>query len=262
MDFIDTRVGHILDGDNRFFGRSVFDDWSRSLVSQLDAMLAALGVREITPINRESLRLISLGLMSPDARIWPLKLTRLIASYGDPAAGYFGGQLVSTGKIMGPGTMVGAAKGLAWIAEQVGEDPSDAVVAEALAAWRARSGGRMAGFGVPFRAHDERRVAVLQMAKATPIERRRHWRLHEQVVLAMVGHEPNCVVTFAGMLLDVGVAPELCGLALSVAMGHVFLAHAVEASTVDGERAHAIPVEQVEYRGVGRRSTEAQKKLG
>ncbi|MFV8755018.1 hypothetical protein ACNOYE_31090 [Nannocystaceae bacterium ST9] len=255
MDPIDTRVGVIIDGDNRFLGRSVFADWSRDMTGQIDAVLAILGVREITASEREVLRLISLCTTSPDARIWPLKLTRLIASYGDAAAGYYGGQLVSTSKIMGPGTASSAGRALHWIGERVGEDPSDAAVAEALAAWRARGEGRIGGFGVPFRDVDERRVALLQLCAGTPIERRRHWRLHLQVVAAMPELEPNCVISIAALLLDIEVAPAQCGLALALAMGHVFLAHAVEAAAIDGARAHAIPADMVEFRGAARRST-------
>lgn len=52
------------------------------MTSACDGILVALGVREPSPTSREALRLVMLGTMSPDARVWPLKLTRLLASHG------------------------------------------------------------------------------------------------------------------------------------------------------------------------------------
>ena len=103
MQPIDTRVGLIVDGDNRYLGRSVFAEWVHLLKDPGDGLLVALGLPEPTAQAREVLGLLVLGLTSPDARVWPLKLTRLLASHGDPLAGYFGAQLVSAGKLMGPG---------------------------------------------------------------------------------------------------------------------------------------------------------------
>lgn len=254
---IDTRVGQIVEGDNRFLGRSVFEEWSHALTSQADGLLAAVGVHELSPVNRESLRLLVLCTLSPDARVWPLKLTRLIASHGDAAIGYFGGQLVSTGKIMGPGAVTQAARGLRWITAEVGDEPSDAAVAEAVKAWLVRCGGRFGGFGVPFRDEDERRVGLLRLTEGGPIEQRRHWRLHEQVVAALAPLRPNCAISFAAMMLDMGVEPEHCGLFLSVSMSQMFLAHAIEASISDGARAHTIATGSIDYQGTSPRHTQA-----
>lgn len=248
MQPIDTRVGLIVDGDNRYLGRSAFAEWVHLLRDPGDAWLVALGLPEPTAQGREVLRLLVLGLTSPDARVWPLKLTRLLASHGDPLAGYFGAQLVSAGKLMGPGTGRLTAEGLVWIAAQVGEQASDEAVAQATARWRARV-PRVGGFGVPFRDVDERRAATLRLVGDGPIARGRYWRLHEQVVAAMRPQRPNCVITFAAMLLDIGVAAEHVGVAMTMTMSHVFLAHALESAAQDGARLHALPAERVEYRG-------------
>lgn len=255
MEPVYTRVGLIVDGDNRYFGRSTFDGWDRALTASSDAVLVALGMTDLTPARREVARLITLCTMSPDARVWPLKLTRLIASYGDALAGLFGAQLVTAGKVMGPNATGYAARGLAWVAAQAGDGADDAAIVEAVAAWKARAGGRFAGFGVPFRDVDERRTALLRMTAGGPIAQGRHWRLHERVVAAMRPQRPNCAITFAAMLLDVGVAPERVGVATAALMSHVFLAHAVEAAEQDGARAHALPPACVEYRGVAPRTT-------
>lgn len=250
---IDTRVGLIVDGDNRFFGRSAYGEWCELMSSACDGILVALGVHAPSPTSREALRLVMLGTMSPDARVWPLKLTRLLASRGDPLVGYFGAQLVSAGKVMGPGAALHAARALHFVAAHAGEAPTDAQVTEAVAAWRARCGGKVGGFGVPFRAVDERRVHVLRLAAGTAVAEGRYFRLHAQIVAAMDPLRPNVALTIAAMLLDIGVDAEHAGVALAVMMSHVFLAHALEAAAQDGARLHSLPGEAVEYRGAAPR---------
>lgn len=257
MEPIDTRVGLIVEGDNRFLGRSAYGDWCERMTSACDGLLVALGVRDPSPASREALRLAMLGTMSPDARVWPLKLTRLLASHGDPLAGFFGAQLVSTGKVMGPGAALHAARALQFVANRVGEAPTDAQVATAVAAWKTRCGGKVGGFGVPFRAEDERRVHLLRLAAGTPTADGRHYRLHEQVVAAMHPLRPNVAFTVAALFLDIGIDAEHAGVALAVTMSHVFLAHALEAAAQDGPRLHSLPADAVEYRGVPPRHSRA-----
>ena len=254
---IDTRVGLIVDDDNRFFGRSAYREWSDVMTSACDGVLVALGVREPSPTSREALRLMMLGTMSPDARVWPLKLTRLLASHGDPLVGYFGAQLVSASKVMGPGAALQAARALQFIGAHAGEAPTDTHVAAAITAWKPRCGGKVGGFGVPFRAVDERRVHVLRLAAGTPIADGRYYRLHEQVAAAMHPLPPNVALTVAALLLDIGVAAEHAGVALAVMMSHVFLAHALEAAAQDGPRLHSIPADAVAYRGAAPRHSRA-----
>lgn len=252
---IHTRVGTIVDGDNRFFGHSVFDYWSPRMLAGSDALLLALGLPDITDQGREVLRLITIAVISPDARIWPLKLTRLLASHGDVLAGYFGAQLVGTGRIMGPGAAVGAAQGLAWVAAEVGDDADDAAIARAGRAWRERVHNRCGGFGVPFRDVDERRAALLELVGDGPLSRGRHWRLHLRLVAAMHPLRPNCVLSFVALLLDLGLAPERAGIAVAVCMSQTFLAHAVEAAAIDGARAHDLPAAAIRYSGAAPRDT-------
>jgi hypothetical protein len=253
MDPIFTRVGLIIDGDNRFFGRSSFDEWPQDITCASDTVLTALRAR-ITPAAREAMRLAAITLMSPDARVWPLKLTRLLSSYGDPVAGYFGAQLVSAGRIMGPGAGTAAARALCFVANETGAEGSDEEVARAAHAWRERCNNRVGGFGVPFRDADERRVALLRLAAGGPVVEGRYWRLHERVVRAMEPARPNIAFSIAAMLLDAGIDAEHVGIAMSMLMTHVFLAHAIE-GVDDGARANTLPVESVHYVGVGARRT-------
>ena len=210
----------------------------------------------VGPVNSE----VSTTMVSttrPDARIWPLKLTRLLASHGDALAGYFGAQLVGTGKIMGPGAAVEAAQGLAWIAAEVADHADHAAIARAGRTWRERMHNRFGGFGVPFRDVDERRTALLRLVGDGPLSRGRHWQLHLRLVAAMHPLRPNCVISFVAMLLDIGLAPERAGIAVAVCMSQTFLAHAVEAAAIDGARAHDLPPAAIRYCGAAPRDTRA-----
>lgn len=252
MSPIDTRVGLIQRDDNRFCGQSAFQHWVNVWSGPFDANLAALGI-ELTPLNREAMRLITVASTSPDARVWPLKLSRLLSSWGDATAGYFGSQLVTAGKVMGPGAVRGAARCLAHLASHVGPDFTVAEVAARFAEFRAANPGPVGGFGVPFRPTDERRVALLRFVGDGSL-RRRHWRLHEALVDAAPLKAPNVVLSIAALLLDAGVAAERSGLVTTLLMSHVFLAHALEAADTDGAPLNAWPVDAVKYEGVAART--------
>lgn len=247
MKPISTRVGLIIDGDNRFLGKSVFEDWATMLSSPTEAVMAALGV-EVNAENAEAFRLIALCGMSPDARVWPLKLTRLLSSWGDAVAGFFGAQLVTAGRVMGPGAAGGAAQMLSWFDAHLGAEPSAPEVAEALATWKRERPGPLQGFGVPFRPVDERRAAMIKLSHGRPVSKRRFWQLHLRLAEALPTVPPNVALCFAALLLDSGVPPEHCGLATSLLMSHVFLAHAIEGSKTDGA-VNEWPVSALEFHG-------------
>jgi hypothetical protein len=259
IDPLYTRVGVILHGNNRFLGRETYDAWNHELVTAGDALLAALGATQLDATAREALRLGVLCLISPDARVWPLKLTRILASYGDPLAGLFAGQLVTAGRVMGPNAAQYAAMGLAYVAERVGEAGSDDDIRGAMAEWKQRvPGGKLGGFGVPFREADERRDALLRYVENTAIADGRHWRLHTRVVKVMESLRPNIVISLAAMVLDLGIPATRAGAALSAFMAPVFLAHALEAAEQDGARLHSLPPDVVDYRGPAARTTVAR----
>lgn len=250
---IQTRAGLIGHDDNRFLGRSVFERFVLEVKSPSDAVAAALGV-PLGPENREALRLAAIATTSPDARVWPLKLCRLLSSYGDPVAGFYGAQLVSGGPIMGPGAAANAAAGLEFIARRREEGVEMAV---ALDAWKRQNRGRVGGFGVPFRAEDERLVALRRILPETGLEGRPYWKLSLALMAEMAPEVPNVALAIAALLLDCGVPARRCGMALSVLMTHVFLAHALEASDTDGAALYQLPPEDLEYAGVPPRTVAA-----
>lgn len=254
MDPILTAVGQIIDGDNRFLGRSVFDGWVHDLQTPNDLLLASFGLQPVTDAHRDAARLISLALTSPDARVWPLKLTRLLSSWGDPLAGYFGAQLLTAGRVMGPGAATLAGKLLHGVGERVGPHPSVEEVSAAIAAWRTSNPGPLGGFGVPFRPVDERRAALIRFVGDGPLSQGRFWQLHLVIAEALPKVAPNVALAIAALLLDLGLPPGRCGLAVAVLMSHVFLAHAIEGAQRDAA-VHDWPVSRVSYQGAPARAT-------
>jgi hypothetical protein len=206
------RAGHIGDRDNRFCGHGVFTELHAAIRDPFELVALAFGVR-LAEGDREVVRCMALALCSPDARVWPLKLARTLAAYGNPIAGSFGAQLASDSDRMGPGTAAGAAASLVWLAEELaaaGVDAStddatlDAALAAAVERHRACR-GRIMGFGVPFRAEDERLLALREMLAGHPATRRPTWRLFERLARVMRGHgglAPNIVIALAALLVD------------------------------------------------------------
>lgn len=240
------RAGHIGTDDNRFCGSAVFADLATRVADPTALLCLAFGMPLPDADGREVLRCACLSVTSPDARVWPLKMTRVLASYGNPYAGFFGAQLANFSDRMGPGTATHAARSLCWIAERLERDaltrdaladaePTDervaAVVAEHLA-----SRGRIAGFGVPFRKEDERLLGLLRLLSGHASQHGRFWRLHLRVVAAMRqrdGLEPNIVIALVALFLDLGLPAARAGMFLTSMMAQNFAAHALEASERD-----------------------------
>ena len=230
---IETRVGLIQADDNRFLGRSVCEELYPTVTDLGELWGRALGLTFADPLDREALRLCALATTSPDARVWPLKLSRLLASAGEPVAGYVGAQLLNSSRLMGPGVGRGCAEALCFVA-----DREEALGLEgALLAWKERSGGRMMGFGVPLRPTDERLRALWGWVEASPLSARPWWQRGLRVAEVgrrVFGAEPNIALGLAALMLDAGLPADRCGLAIGLFTGPAFLAHAIEAAATDG----------------------------
>jgi hypothetical protein len=261
------RAGHIGDRDNRFCGHGVFTDLRAAIRDPFELVALAFGVR-LAEGDREVVRCMALALCSPDARVWPLKLARTLAAYGNPIAGSFGAQLASDSDRMGPGTAAGAAASLVWLAEELaaaGVDAStddatlDAALAAAVERHRACR-GRIMGFGVPFRAEDERLLALREMLAGHPATRRPTWRLFERLARVMRGHgglAPNIVIALAALLVDLGLAPHRAGMFFAMIMAPNFCAHALDAADHDRGLLIELPSEALAYQGPAPRRSPA-----
>ena len=265
------RAGHIGDRDNRFCGHGVFTELHATIRDPFELVLLAFGLR-VADVDVEVVRCMALALCSPDARVWPLKLARTLAAYGNPIAGCFGAQLASDSERMGPGTAAGAAASLVWLGGELTAAGLDAAVVDeadtaaidaALAAAVERHRacrGRIMGFGVPFRAEDERLIALRQMLAGHPATQRPSWRLFERlahVMRARDGLAPNIVIALAALLVDLGLAPHRAGMLVGMIMAPNFCAHALDAADHDRGLLIELPREVLAYAGVAPRRSPA-----
>ncbi|RYE87742.1 MAG: hypothetical protein EOO75_14090 [Myxococcales bacterium] len=252
-----TRVGHIGDHDNRFCGHAVFGDLARQ-DDAIDLLALAFGRHPLSADDRHALRVLCVGLTSPDARVWPLKLTRTMASYGNAYAGFHGAQLATMSTHIGPHTTGTAAHNLVWLRDQLGPEPSPGPrLSEAVARLLARS-PRLIGFGVPFRPRDERVLGMRAMLAGHPVERRPFWRLQgllEAELRERRQLEPNVASVTAALILDVGIAPHRAGVFMAQMMAHVFMAHALESAEEPASPLRELPPEAVDYQGPPPRHT-------
>jgi hypothetical protein len=246
-----TRAGHIQYGRNRFCGADVFDTLERQMRTPTDLLILSFGGRALDDEDREALRCVSLALASPDPRVWPLKLTRVLASRGNLFAAFYGAQLANFTDIIGPNAATSCAAALATIASRV-DDPADTTRVDAVIAQFLEPRPIVGGFGVPFRDEDERLVELERLLADHPITRRTPWlvaRALGRVIGQRNNIRPNVVSAICAILLDLGIAPHRAGLLLGVMMTHTYAAHAVEACDQDGSLLSELDFEHVDYRG-------------
>jgi hypothetical protein len=246
-----TRAGHIQYGRNRFCGADVFDTLEARMRSPTDLLILSFGGRPLDDEDREVLRCVSLAVASPDPRVWPLKLTRVLASRGNLFAAFYGAQLANFTDIIGPNAATSCAGAIAAIAARV-DDPTDARALDVAIAAFLEPKPIVGGFGVPFRDEDERLVELERLLADHPITRRPWWLIVRALGRAIGERSnirPNVVSALCAIFLDLGIAPHRAGLLLGVMMTHTYAAHAVEACDQDGPLLREIDVEHVDYRG-------------
>lgn len=242
--------GHNGDRDNRFCGAAVFAELARDVVDPAELLARACGVAAMSADDREVVRLIALVTTSPDVRVWPLKLARTLACYGNVHAGLHGAQLINRNDVIGPGVASGGAGSLRWIEARAGAGADDAAVEAAVIA-HLEERGRIGGFGVPLRKYDERLIALHHFLADHPASERPMWRLFLQVarvIRARQQIEPNVAIALSALMLDLGMAPARCGPFLSLMMAHNYAAHALEAADHDGPWLQVIPDDAIDDR--------------
>jgi hypothetical protein len=248
---IRTKVALHLRGDNLYFGHSIAHGLlGTETVTGLLAM-AATGRRPL-PEERMMLDAIAVAGCSADPRIWPLKLTRLVSSYGGTLAGLSAGQLAMEGRQIGPWVIGHAARELVSFRELVGERFADAPAAEEAARALVAKRPRIVGYGVPIRESDERMEAlrgyVLRMGRETLP----YWRLQEVLSAAVArqwGASPNVAIGAAAVLLDLGYTPLQASAITTFLNQNVFAANAFEAAQQREPLMQKLPDECVSYIG-------------
>jgi hypothetical protein len=244
---IRTRVAHHLVGDNRFFGLSV-----KSLVGSVtytDMIALAATGRRPTLEQRESLDELAAIVTSADPRIWPVKLTRLLASYGGTVVAYAAGQLTMENEHIGPWVTSPSAAALVALRAAVGDDETS--LDERVADFVKRT-PRIIGYGVPFRTSDERLEMLVVRMRLTGRDQLPFWKLHvalNEEMKRAKGLVPNITAGLAAMLLDHGYTPHEAATLTTFLWQAPFAANATEAATQSEETMRTLPDSAIDYVG-------------
>lgn len=247
-----TRVAHAGYTDVRYFGYSTFDELLGSETYMGLNAMAVTGRR----IDRESLDMLdelSVIVTVADPRIWPLKLTRVVASYGGTLVAFAAGQLCLESDLLGQWTTLYAAELWDELRRAIGDDHmADVARVDAeITALLARK-KRLAGYGVPFRERDERMDALRKRVEQRGWQDRPFWRLQDvfsRRVQAERAIGPNITAGVAAVLLDMGfTVPQV------PAMTTFFLQHMYAATAIEGARQapavlRSLPIDTVNYIG-------------
>ena len=237
--------------DHQFWGYEVFhellgrESWGSLLILSITG-------RRISSEEQKIIDDIAVINAMADPRIWPLKITSLVASYGDPVISTMVGSLMLNKAIIGPGTIGTSAELLMLIHDSVGTDAlkNKKILAEKITEILKTS--RLYGFGVAFRPEDER---LQNLKKCVAQNNRTHlpyWRLLDavsEVVFQIKGIKPNIASGTAAVLLDMGFSPSDIKM-ISVALFQTsFFANAVDGISRNAEVMRCLPKDRIQYVG-------------
>jgi hypothetical protein len=231
VDPILTRLAHAEYGDNWFRGYSVNDDLAGA---ETWLGIVALGIagRRLTEPERGLLDDLGVALTVADPRIWPLKLTRLVSSYGSTLTGLAAGALSLDEALIGHWTTGAAARFLREV-RNVTTGADDLLGIEEACRTRLAAPERLIGFGVPFRPVDERVVLLTKAIAARGRDQLEYWKLFGAVadaVLKLKGLRPNMTMAAAAACLDLGFDDRQTATIVSLLGMSDFLANAAESA--------------------------------
>lgn len=246
-----TRSGHWGWDEHRYFGHRVFGELTGK--QSLTGIVALSVLRRRLPPEDVAVLDDMAGVVTlADPRIWPLKLTRLIASYGVAIPAVAAGLLMEEGARIGPSTGVGAAEVLMQFHERIAGRVDDRAHVRAVVSEYLAEHSFVWGFGTPYRSRDERYVAFRQCLQRRGRDQRPYFRTMEavaEVVRAERKAEPNIGAAVAAMSLDMGLSPSEVGVLSAVMMQHMFFGHAVEEASAPSALLAKLPDDYVRYRG-------------
>jgi hypothetical protein len=254
---IPTRCAHWGYTEHRFFGHAVFAELAghESITGLL--ALSALG-RRFTQEQCAIIDDVATCASLADPRIWPLKLTRLVAAYGSTGPAIAAGLLILEGARIGPWPTVKVAETLIELHAKIGgrEDDAQFVAREVCAYFEQRQ--TICGFGTPLRAHDERLVAFRECMHIRKRDSLPYWRTMEAVVVAAQSRrklEPNISIAVTAAFLDLGVSVEQIGPLTLSTMFHMFLANGVEGAAQSSAVLRELPEDRIRYTGRSARTS-------
>lgn len=236
--------------DHRYFGFAVFGELMGEPLSGMVA-LSVLG-RRLSADELAVLDEAAVALTLADPRIWPLKMTRVLASYGNTLPAAAAGLMVQEEARVGAWTCCRAAELLVAFRQQVDDQVDNLELLEGVVRRHLAQHHFVWGFGTPFRARDERLVALSACVERRGREELTHWRLFRNVahvVGSIRSWEANIGMGIAACFLDMGMSPREIGVMAAALMQHMFMAHAAEASEQRSLILQKLPDERVAFVG-------------
>lgn len=238
-----TSVGRADVGENQFRGFAVGAQLAGH-ARLWSALSLAVGHRALGDADCQLLADVVVCSLAADPHIWPLKVTRLVSSYGNAVPAMAAGMMSTAGGFMGWGTYAPAARflrELAGIPVHARNTYIDAQVTKRR---------HIPGFGVAFRSHDERASALADCVRKRGYGEGEHW----QVLLA--AHEilrdrrapMNIAAATAAVFLDVGFSPSQIGALGPVLLLPNYLANAVEGAEQAPEILRRLPNSAIQDR--------------
>lgn len=247
MTVIKTRVGRSLIGDYDHFGLRVFRDLAGS-TSYLGLVAFSITGRRISKEDELVLDDLAVASHVPEPRVWPIKLSRLGASYRRAMPGLLCGSVALDCDLVGGRVAKDAADLLVDLQAQAATQPVDDAALAAFIEPRKR----LIGFGVPLRDVDERVVAFRRCLRERGRDQGRHWVLGERlwrVVKEQRGVEVNIIGATAAICLDLGFRPDEIAPLAAVLLQPTLLANAVAGAVESPELLARLPDESVRYVG-------------
>jgi len=245
-----TRVARADWGENWFFGLRVGAD-----MAGRDTFMSALGLASGGPrVDERDARVlddIAVCFTAADPRIWPLKIARVASAFGSSRMAYACAHMALEGAMIGPCPATPAAQLFVDFHRELGPDASDEAV-DARVQRHLDSGGRIFGFGVPYREVDERVIALERSLVARGRANGPHWQLMRSIERALLKRKNlpvNIVGAGAAVELDIGFSPEQIGVLMTAAASLSFFANAVEGARQKPDVLLRLPNEHVEYVG-------------
>jgi hypothetical protein len=244
-------VGHAEWGDNRAFGHSVAQELAGK-ESYVGLLSLAVAGRRLTPDECALLDDLAVVITVADPRIWPLKLVRVVSSYGGCLAAFAAGELCLDEAFIGHFTTGEAAKMLVETRRALGNRCFELDALTEHVRGLLEQGKRLLGIGVPFRPVDERVTMLMDRVRTRGRADLAFWRLFLlfQTALERVKKlRPNIGLAAAALCLDLGFLPRECGILVASLGSADFLANAVEGSRQAPAVLRELPNSAVVYRG-------------
>lgn len=251
---LETRVAHAGFEEHRFAGHGLFADLAGSADFWTVVSLGIGGPR-LSPEDGLILSDCATCGTVADPRIWPLKLTRLVASYGGATEAYSAGTLFLAGAQLGASAVRRAAELLEELSARQRAPVGTPERMQQLRRWaHLQTAGRrrIPGFGVPFRPRDERVEPLRRCAQQRGRQAGPSWRLAERVAQAVAeagGPAENVTLLMAALCLDLGFTPAQAEQLAVVFQLPSLLANAHEGAQQAPAVLRCLPSDAIEYIG-------------